>query len=237
MLNTNRLLSYIKGELGFPHVQIELSDEEILEHITEFTLREFSFYSPEKKKVNLNLDLDANKVPGRSNEFYITETEGLEILNVVEVYPTQSEYLIHGMRPLGPLSHFELREWALSNEMAMQLKMFSSFDTTFEFTHPNIVRISPVPNHMGNVIIEYERMQNPDLSGVNNEYQWVFMELSLADIMIKLGRIRKKYQDIKTPFGEIPLNQEVGDEGKEKKREILEKLNLGPIMNVIVDHG
>jgi len=238
MLNTNRVLHFIKGELGFANMQLELEDDEILEHVVEYTLREFSFYVPEKKRYYLNMELDTLKVPGRANEFYITDEQGLEILNVVEVYPNLSEYMVHGMPPLGPLSHGELGEWALQNEVAMSVKMFSSFDMTYEFTHPNIIRISPVPNNSGNVTVEYERMQNPDLSGIPNEFQWIFQEMSLADIMMRIGRIRKKYGgQMRTPFGEVPLEADIFDEGKEKKREILEKLNLGPVLNVIVDHG
>ena len=117
-------------------------------------------------------------------------------------------------------------------------KMFSSFDTTFEFIHPNKVRLSPVVNNMGTFTIEYERMQNPDFSGVGNEYQWAFLELACSDIMIIIGQIRSKYQgQARTPFGEIPLGAEILQEGKEKKREIIEKLNLGPLLNVVFAKG
>lgn len=238
MLNQNRVLNYIKSELGFPFIEIELEDEKILEHITEYTLREFSYFVPQVKKIGLNLDLEINKVPGRSNEFYLTDPEGIEILNVKEIYPKLSNHLIHGQPPIGPLSFGELKSWALDNEMAGMLKSFSSYDMTFEFTHPNIVRISSEMNNTGYVTVEYERMQPSDFSGVQNEYQWVFQDLALADIMIIIGRIRKKYSGrLSTIFGEIPLGDEILDEGKEKKREVLEKLNLGPTLNVIFDRG
>lgn len=237
MLNTSRVLTYIKDNLGFPFMHLELNDNEILEYVNNYTLREFSYYVPEVKRVNLNLLLAINKVPGRENEYYITDEQGLEILNVAEIYPDSGQYLMYGHPPFGAFSHFELREFALGVSTSMDVKMFSPFDITFEFMHPNKVRISPVPSNLQRVTVEYERMQNPDLSGVPNEFQVLFCEFALSDIMIMLGRIRGKYENMRTPWGEIPIMKEIQDEGKEKKRELIEKLTLGPLMNVIIDHG
>ena len=238
MLNVNRVLSYIKDNLGFPFMELEISDEKIIEYTQDYTLREFSYYVPEVKKLGVNLNLAANKVAGRANEFYIEDPQGREILNIVEIYFDESNLIMFGHPPLGPLTHFGLRDWALQTETALQTKSFSSWDYSFEFSHPNIVRISPTPTNVGFITTEYERMQSADLSGVPNEYQWVFEELALANIMIVLGRIRSKYSgQIRSQFGEIPLNAEILSEGTEKKREILEKLNLGPVMNVVFDRG
>jgi len=237
MLNTSRVLTYIKDNLGFPFMHLELNDNEILEYVKNYTLREFSYYVPEVKRVNLNLLLAVNRVPGRENEYYITDEQGLEILNVAEIYPDMGQYLMYGHPPMGAFSHFELREFALGVATSMDVKMFSPFDITFEFMHPNKVRISPVPSNLQRVTVEYERMQNPDLSGVPNEFQVLFCEFALADIMVMLGRIRAKYENMRTPWGEIPIMKEIQDEGKEKKRELIEKLTLGPLMNVIIDHG
>ena len=56
--------------------------------------------------------------------------------------------------------------------------------------------------------------------------------------MILLGRIRKKYEgNLKTPFGDIPISAEVGDEGKEKKTAILEKLQGGIMTNIVFSVG
>ena len=182
----------------------------------------------------------ATTPPNIPNEFYLEEKDGLEILNVIEVYFPTSNLLVHGHQPLGPLSHGGIRDWALSTSMAMDLKQFSSFDYTFEFTHPNLIRISPLPTLSNSVVtIEYERIQPNDFSGIPNEFQILFSELALADTMIYLGRIRKKYADgnLTTPFGTIPINAEIFDEGKEKKREIIEKLIAGSLMNVSISIG
>jgi len=173
------------------------------------------------------------------NEYYITDPEGLEILGVANIYFPQGDYLLHGHPPLGPLSLGELTNWVLSVEVSMWVKQFSSFDHTFEFKHPNIVRISPLLDSMDYISIEYERTQPPDFRKIRNDLHHYFLELALADTMIYIGRIRTRYGDnLKTPFGDIPLQgTQLYDEGKEKKKEIIDKLTVGSLPNVILDFG
>lgn len=240
MLNQNAVLDYIKSGLGWPFMHLELEDEKILDYISEHTLKEFSYYVPQKRTLAINLDATNVKVPGIANEYYIFEPQGLEILNVVDLYTSSSELMLHGHPPLGPLSMGEVPEWALSVHNAMLVKQFSSFDYTFEFKHPNIIRISPLPrSSIGHVTIEYERQQPSDLSGVPNDLHIYFKKMALADILIVIGRIRKRYGNgvLRTPFGEIPLESDVMEEGKELKREVLEILERLYIPNVRLDHG
>jgi len=240
MLNQTRVLDYIKSNLGFPFTKLELEDDKIIEYFTTYTLREFSEYIPQKKRCVINLTHEANQVTNRENEYYITDEQGLEILGVVDIYFDRGSFDFLGHPPLGPFSHGEIKQWALDTVKSMDLKMFSSYDYTFEFISPNIVRVSPNPaDQMNYITVEYERIQPDDLSGIPNEFQVYFSKMALADIMILLGRIRKKYGggNLRTPFGEIPLEAEVGDEGKELKREVLEKMAMGPNLNVVIDFG
>jgi hypothetical protein len=66
-----------------------------------------------------------------------------------------------------------------------------------------------------------------------------FKKMALADVMIAIGRIRKRYGggNLRTPFGEIPLESDILEEGKEMKRELLEKLDRLFIPNVHFEHG
>lgn len=239
MLNEQRVLSYIKDNLGFPFMQLELEDEKIMEYVKDNTLREFSYFSPDKNTISINLTLENNKVPGKGNEYFIEDPQGLEILNIVDFYTTASEYYLHSHPPLGPMSMSELPDWALSVNNAMTVKMFSSFDYTIEFKHPNKFRFSPEPTgSVGTIAIEYERQQPPDFSGIPNDIHLNFLKLALADIMIVIGRARKKYSgQIRTPFGEIPLNDEILEEGKEMKREQLEYLERLWVPSVRMEFG
>lgn len=239
MLNQNMLLNYIKMNLAFPFQMLELTDAKILEYVTTYSLKEFSYYFPEVRTIGMDLTLPANKVPGRANEFYIFDEQGLEILNIKQIFFSLSNWMIHGHQPLGPLTIGELPAWALSTEQAGWVKQFSNWNYTWEFKHPNMVRINPTPNSEQYITVEYERVHHPTLSSVPNDIQMMFCELCLADIMILIGRLRKKYGDgnIKTPFGDIPLTSEIFEEGKEKKAALIEKLTTGSLPNVIVNFG
>jgi hypothetical protein len=240
MLNDAKVLKYIKRSLGFPFMHLEWSDEEILEYVKADTIRDWSYYIPNVKKMPLNLGLEANKVPGRTNEWYLNEPDGREILNVVEIYFDQGDLYALGHPPFGVFSEFEIRDFALRVSQAMTTKMFSSWDHTFEFQHPNIVRISPVSfNQMKVVTVEYERMSADDFRDIPNDIHKLFLDLALADVMIALGRIRKRYGggNLKTPFGEIPLESDIFDEGKTLRTEVVEKLERLYIPNVRIEFG
>ena len=238
MLNEQRVLSYVKDNLGFDFMVLELTDDNIMEYIKTYTLRDFSQYFPHVNRIGICL-LDPNlKVPRRGNEYYINDPEGREILNVKDLYFNSGQYLMFGHPPIGPFTQGELKSWALDVEVAGMIKQFSSFDKTFEFRHPNIVRISPVPSDVSNCTVEYERVQADDFREVPNQFQIIFCQLALSDIMILLGRIRKKYEgQLSTPFGNIPISAEIGEEGKELRREVIEKLINGSLPNIIVNFG
>jgi len=241
MLNQSRVLTYIKDNLGHPFQFIEFSDQEIMEYVTTYTLREFSYYIPDVNTCGFNPNLPANKVPTKGNEYYLTDDQNLEILNVKEIFFPIGNSILHGHPPLGPLSLGEMANWALNVEVAGWIKQFSSFDHTYEFKAPNIVRISPRPTEtMLWLAIEYERMHPPDFSKIPNDLQMIFCELALADIMIRVGRLRSKYaqsEGIKTPFGDIPLQAGILEEGQTKKDKIIDKLEAKSLPNVIIDIG
>ena len=239
MISDSYVLDYIKSNLSFPFNFIELDDDKILDYTRKFTLKEFSHYFPDKAKVTENLDVPAYKVAGTMNEFYIFEPMNLEILNVVDVLLPADNLLFLGYPPIGPLNYGQVPEWTLEVDQAVSLLQFSDFNLTFEFKHPNIVRISPYRIATGNVTFVYERMQPSDFSGITAEMEVLFCQLALANIEILIGRIRKKYGDgnIKTPFGDIPLGSEIFDEGKELRDKIITKLEENLVPNVVVDIG
>jgi hypothetical protein len=188
--------------------------------------------------IGMNLKTTANLVPGKANEYYITEPEGREIFNVIDIYFSGSNLYMHGQPPLGPLSIGELPQWALSNELAGWVKSFSNWNYTCIFKSPNIISIRPTPISEEWVAVEYERQHADDFSTIQNSMQMYFLELALADIMMMIGRLRKKYgENLQNPFGQITLSSEIFDEGKEKRSEVIEKLTTGSLPNVVINFG
>ncbi len=239
MLNQSRVLDYIKMNLGFPYNPIELTDKEIIDYVKTYTIREFSHHMPMKKTINLDLTNPCLKVPNRANEYYLVEPENLEILNVSNVYFSKNSLLFTGHPIMGSFSQSDTPAWALGVETGMQAYLQSDFLKTYEFSHPNILRISPVQFNENNCAVEIEVMQREDFSGIENEMQFIFTQLALADVMIMLGMIRRRYSgNLRTPFGEIPVDAEILNDGKEMKRDIIAKLETScASLNVVFDVG
>lgn len=238
MLNSTKVLNYIKGEIGFPWQFIELSDQDILDHIINYSMKTFAHYFPDHTTIGLNVQLASNRVANKANEYYINDLDGREIFSVSHVYYSTSNLYLFGHPPIGPMSMGELSQWAFNTEVAGWVKSFSSFNYTHVFKHPNILSIRPTPTTEQWIAIEYEREHAPDFSTITNDLQMNFLELCLADIMMKIGRIRKKYGDtLTTPFGQINLSSEIFDEGKEKRAEVIEKLTAGSLTNIVISFG
>ena len=62
MLNEQRVLAYIKDNLAFPFMHLELTDEKIMEYVKDYTLREFSYYVPDKNTISLNIANEASLI-------------------------------------------------------------------------------------------------------------------------------------------------------------------------------
>lgn len=238
MLTTDRVIDYIKRQLGFPFVGIELADNDIEEYLKNYTLKEISYYIPHVEKVYLSFRDPSLKVAGRENEFFIQSPEGLEIMNVKDIFLSKSNEIILGHPYFGALSFGQLREYALSVEMAGMTKSFSDMDITYEFSPPNIIRVSPIfaINTSDGAILEIETVQPSDYSAIPADLEWLVRDFCLADIMILIGRVRKKYGggNMRTPYGEIPIDAEILDEGKEKKRELIDKMQIA-LPNIVFD--
>ena len=128
-------------------------------------------------------------------------------------------------------------EYELSDLLATNTRLFSKYNYTFEFKHPNVVRISPVYVYE-KIVIEYERKHALDLSSIPNMYEYQFKELCIALVMQWIGRIRKRYQNIQTPFGEINLSaDDLYSEGNERLNNIIEQFRALNLTNIIFDRG
>jgi len=236
MLNDNLVLDYIKENLSFPFQKLEIDDDKILDYTKKFTLRKFSYYVPDKNKISLNMNLEINKVPSRTNEFYIRDPEGIDIMNVIEVIPMQGDYLMTGHPIMGGFGIPSIREWALNVNNAMTVRTFSDQDKTWEYQPPNIIRITNRVFAWDRCTVEYERLQPVDFRKIPTDLHMLFLDYALACMMVNIGRIRKKYAqgNLRTPFGEIPIGDEIFDEGQTNKQEIEQRMEtlFTPNLNV-----
>lgn len=236
MLTWDFVLKRIKDELALPFQELEKTDEEIIEYCQDNALRKFSWYFPETKRLPIDTR-DVNiQVEGISNEYYIIDDDDRDIYGVTEFIPEDGENFFLGAPILPPFGFNEVPNWALKDFEFGNTKPFSWYSYTHEFHPPNRFRITP--SYLGNAVVEYERLHAPDLSSISAEFHDLFVDLCYGMFAMMIGRIRKKYNPIATPFGEIQINaDEIYTDGQEVYNRTIEKLDGGARPNIVMDVG
>jgi len=231
MLSWANVLSYIKSSLALPSTFIEKNDEQLKDHIKLVTIPAYSQYFPDEAVTGADTTLLSYKVDSKPNHYYFFDSEELDILGIQNIYFNNSSEFMTGHPIIGAFNANDAKEFALNVFKSNLLKPLSSFNYTWKFFEPNIIRI--LPKYTGFIAIEYEREQPKDLRKVHASMKIDFMNLALADIQILLGNMRSHYGEISTPWGPIPLQGDVlKSDGRELRERIIERLaenSLPPI--------
>ena len=112
MLSQALVLKYIKRHLKVPWQKLEMTDEDIMEHINEFVLkRKFSKYLPDMRTTIIDTTSGAYQTE-KSTEYIIYDEDNMDIINVVEMIPT-NELVIFGHPVVGSFSYDALPDWYL----------------------------------------------------------------------------------------------------------------------------
>ncbi len=237
MLSMNKTVSFIKTTMGFPHVAIEKSDEEISMYIDMFGLNEFSKYVPDKNEIAIDTEDSSNIQDGSMNIYFIKDPEEADVMNVVTVIVPESYMMMHGypMQTIMGDSYDSLPDVLIAVDKAETNYSFSRGEIMFEYMPPNKVRLFPATYKPGKILVRYERVQPSHLMNIPPEYHTEFLYLMLAITMINCGNIRNKYQNISTPFGDVPLGTDLKSGGEAIRDKIVEYLSqLVPNVMIVV---
>ena len=237
MISDQKILQYIKMQGGLNDGIIEIQSEDLLSYFKIFTLSEFSRYIPDVQEFSINTKTQ-QKVGNKKNSIYIQlplEYAERELLNISEVRSSSNVYALFGHDITGLHSFEGLQSSILNNiQQNMQYKN-STFNFTYQFKHPNILTLNPFQSDE-KLYIKQEITHSQDFSSIPLDYEFIFLDLQLQDQKIMIGRKRKKYENMETPFGQIQINTEILDEGMNSKREILDELKTqSNMVNIFID--
>ena len=236
MLSWSFIVERIKDELSLPFQTLERSDEEIIDYLKRNAVKKFSTFFPHKERITLDAANPDLQVPNRQSEFYIVDPCEREILSITDFIPTFGTRLLTGHPFIGAFTYESIPEYALAVHRANTTELFSIYHYTHEFIPPNILRVSPL--YRGKAVVQYERAIDPELTDMWPELDDYFVELCVAMFMRQIGRIRRRYSNINTPFGDIQLNaEEIFSEGEQRYNELMEQFQRGTLTNVIFDRG
>lgn len=237
MITPQYVTNYVKTKMGIPFVPLELSDEQILNWVRMETIPSFSWYLPFEKSYTFDTSNPKVKTE-KQTEFYVSDPDGLPIIDIQRLYYNEGNLLIMGHPILGTLSDNdrELQNFLRNTESFGNSWKYSQFRYWFDFLKPNKIRIMP-RTIAGHFTIQYETHHSPDFSTIPVEQQQLFLDLCWCDTMLTIARIRKQFPNLATPFGEITLNADSIESEATAKREwiILQLENANP--SVLVDIG
>jgi hypothetical protein len=233
-MTKDQVLNYIYSEFGVPYVPMEWSDQQILQRVRTKTIPLFSKYLP--RITGMAIDFTNPAIQTQTpNEFLISDPQGAPIIDIRYLIPNLSDPILSGHPVIGLLGgNWEtLANYLLKTDVANELEQFSMLNQTFDFIPPNLLRVIPTPKDTETLI--YETYHLPDFSSIPPEFESQFLDLAYADVAIAIGKLRKYYTNIQTPFGEIQLNaDELISDAKELRQSIIEFLQ-GANPSVIVD--
>jgi len=236
MTNWSFILDRIKDELCLPFQVLEKSDEEIIDYCRRNCVKKFSTYFPAKNYITLDSGDVNTQVPNVQSQYYILDPDDREILTVVGFHTALGDYVITGHNPIGAFSFDSIPNLALTNFVSNNLRPFSVYERVCEFLYPNKLRIAP--KWTGQAVVEYERVIDPELSDINSELEDYFIELCISMVFMLIGRIRKKYTNIQTPYGEISLDADsLFTEGQTRYDRVMEDLQNKCLPNVLFERG
>ena len=226
MITVGEVVSYIKRSLGEPFVSLELMNSQIEEIVMEDALKDFTKYVPDTNRIILEKKISNRVNPKMENLYWIRDPEERRVYSVIEVNQSNDASIASNYPITMPITSYDgLPEKVLQIHKSVYSMHFTSSDLTWrQEGTKNQVWIFSDDSLSGYYSVKYTRSHAPDLHSIPEEYVMDFQNLSLARVQIVLGSIRTKYGTLNTPLGDIQINAEIGNQGKELLNATIEEL-------------
>jgi hypothetical protein len=220
----DNVLSFIKLNLGADVQKLEFSDERIIEILLEHTMMEFSAYEPYITYYNMT----ANHIISES-PFLIYEFQNDFDYKILELKRRIDQVFNYGDMLTIPTSANLIDTLVRSNYLDMSAITRAS--NTMAFDPPNRIRvIEPSINteYQREFCIELGVAHKSPLTISPGVYD-LFRDLALGDIMIFLAKIRSKFSNFSTPFGQVTLDaDQLLQDGRDLKTRVITQLHSCP---------
>jgi hypothetical protein len=220
----DNILSYIKLNLGADVQKLEFTDERIIEILKEQTLQEFSMYESYTTYYTMRQENIITDIP-----FLVYEFKEDFPYKVLELKRRIDQTFNYGDMLTIPTSTNLVDTLIRANYLDMS--RITRAEHSMRFDPPNRIQvIEPSINleYQREFIIEVGVVHESPLTISPGSYDQ-FRNLALGDIMIFISKIRSKFNNFSTPFGQITLDaDQLLQEGKEIKGVALQELKRNP---------
>jgi len=218
------VLDAVKTELGADVVKLEVTDQQIIKKIYDHVLPEFSSYSGLHKFYRMTYADIVSEEPVVKYKFKDFDYRIVGIKGKID----KASYIDMQMNQLqhmsGDISDFLVRQNYL--DMSNMVRA----DNTYRFVAPDELQVTRAGlSYIGDeFILELDCIHN-DPTTIDSTLYKEFVDLSVAYCLNWIGKIRKKFSSVTTPFGQIEMNaDEMIQEARELKQRTLENLIRTP---------
>lgn len=214
MLNSTRIIRYIEKHLGYKFMDLELSPDDIIEDIREYTLKTYSKYFPYIVPADV---IDSERVEvDKCNKLYI-DSKGLNILSINRLITGNYEYVDPSIILRTPIPR---DIFAATTNMDMNSMIQNP--VTFRFYPPNTIEIYPSVMASTNSVVYLNCVHPKHFGTIPDNMEEQFLKLALLDVKSSLYEIRHRFANLETPYGNIELFIDDLQEAESKKEELLE---------------
>lgn len=220
----DNVIDHIKTELGADVMQLELDDQTIIEKIQMHVLPEFSAYDGLHKYYKMTEACIINTDPVLEYEFKDFPYKIFEVKNKID----KANYIqfdqIYSQSISGDITDYLVRQNYLD------MASIARADNTWRFIAPNKFQVTKAAFSYitDEFILELDVCHN-DPTTISPGLYDSFRDLACSYIMNAIGKIRKKYNNFNTPFGNIQLNaDELIQDARDLRQRTLEELKRTP---------
>lgn len=225
----DNILDYIKTELGADVMKLELTDQQIVEKIQMHVLPEFSAFSGLHKWYKMFESNIVSTDPVLRYQFKDFPYKIMEVLGKIDKANYVDYDHMFSQSVTGDVTDYLVRQNYL--DIANMVRA----DNSYRFIAPDIIEVNKAGfSYLSDeFILEVEVVHN-DPTTIHPDMYDMFRDLATAYIMNAIGKIRKKFNNFNTPFGQIQMNaEELISDAKELRNTTLELLRRTPPDQVV----
>ncbi|MDD3049470.1 MAG: hypothetical protein PHQ89_05880 [Bacilli bacterium] len=221
----NEIKSRVFSELGFPRVNVEVTDEQ-LKIMIKRAADTLNTYSPRAVEV-------IQYVYPTLSDYTFSEYDKI---NAVIDVAVDMNYLITLGIPLtvlmrNPIAMYAARQPTVMADFIAELASYDYVSRMFglkacaELIQPNIIRINPLPLHPSHFLFNMAVNHTTNLDSIDDyELHWL-LKFCKAKCMQVIGTIRGKYSSTSLPVGDLSGNADsLYNDGKEMENELMEEI-------------
>ncbi len=220
-LNPTEVIRYIKRNIGdvVYDIEAEISDEEMMKTVFQESLVTFSKYFPFKFRVGLR---EKDEIIRGKNVYTIPNVDGLRIVGVSEVYLSD----LNSYNNLALMNSTD----PVNNQLYADFQSYTQTRITPVFIPPNKVEIFPKLWSSSYALAMIMAVHPEHLSTIDTGLREHFLQLCLLDFLVTLFPIRKRFENIESPYGNISLFLDQVENAKAEREALIEKFAQNSIL-------